>query len=760
MSWAWTMAGGWLLPGVLGGGLLLLLAAALTRYAGAPARRQRLGEWGVAAALLAVVLSFGPRWLTVSLAPAKSPDPAPALSAPEVPRAPAPADPAPLPPPEAPPAAGGEPGFFIIPNMEPPAAPPAPVPEAKAPELPAPAAEAAPSTASPAAASWREWLPSLIGWLGAAHAAGAVVLLGRWLLGHVGLWRLLRTAEPVPAEVAAVCRSLAGDGPLPRLLQSHRVRVPLSCGPFRPTILLPASLCDRPGSPALRWVLAHELTHLERRDLWGYLLFGVGEVVFYALPWFWWLRRQARLCREYLADAAAAAQGGGAEDYAQFLLNLTAAPAAPAGALGVTGHTSDLFRRVAMLLYSPGVVEKRPPRLWSLGVAAGLLSLAALVAGVGLRGDAAFADEPSKKEEPKKEEPKKEEPAKGGDAKKEEPKKEAGGDFPDIDDLLKNVPPGVDPDQLKMIREQMKRAMEQMRKQFPGGQFPVGPMGAFGGGFGGFGGAGGGFTPLGRQQEGRLGAHVEKPSDALVDQLDLPKGQGMVIEAVEPNSAAAKAGLKANDILLELNGKSVPNDPRELARLIDDVKANTPVDAVVMRKGKKETIKGLSLPEAKKVERPGFGGFQAGGAGLPGFPGGAAGGGFGGVPGGGAGLPGFPGAAGGGGFGGVGGAGGFGGLPGIAGLPGLAGGAANGVMTTVFRTGDRFTARHQEGSLVVTVTGTVADGKATTKTINVHDGAGKPETYESVDKVPEQYRDKVKNLLEMGEKGAAKVEIK
>ena len=54
-----------------------------------------------------------------------------------------------------------------------------------------------------------------------------------------------------------------------------------------------------------------------------------------------------------------------------------------------------------MLLQSPGVVDKRPSRLWSLGVAAGLLSLAALVAGVGIRADAARADEPAKKEDVK-----------------------------------------------------------------------------------------------------------------------------------------------------------------------------------------------------------------------------------------------------------------------------------------------------------------------------------------------------------------------
>src|SRR5207244_13124744 len=53
----------------------------------------------------------------------------------------------------------------------------------------------------------------------------------------------------------------------------------------------------------------------------------------------------------------------------------------------------------------------------------------------------------------------------------------------------------------------------------------------------------------------RLGIHVDKPSATLTDQLDLPKGQGLVIAQVVTDSAAAKAGLKANDILLEVDGK-------------------------------------------------------------------------------------------------------------------------------------------------------------------------------------------------------------
>ena len=98
MSWAWTMAGGWLLPGVLAGGLLLLVTRVLARCAAGPARRQRLADCGVAAALLAVALSFGPRWLSVPLSPARPPEPAVephADDAPAVVPEPAPAAPRP-----------------------------------------------------------------------------------------------------------------------------------------------------------------------------------------------------------------------------------------------------------------------------------------------------------------------------------------------------------------------------------------------------------------------------------------------------------------------------------------------------------------------------------------------------------------------------------------------------------------------------------------------------------------------------------------
>jgi hypothetical protein len=170
---------------------------------------------------------------------------------------------------------------------------------------------------------------------------------------------------------------------------------------------------------------------------------------------------------------------------------------------------------------------------------------------------------------------------------------------------------------------------------------------------------------------------------------------------------------------------------------MQDMKTGATVDAVVLRKGKKETIKGIILPESKHMAQgfggmPGFQGFNANPMqAVPMLPMAPRLGGEG--PG-----PGF----------------GFGGGLGV--QPGM---NTHTVITSNFRTGDRFTTRHQEGSLIITVTGTVADGKSKVSQVQVQDG-NQTDKYESVDKVPEQYRDKVKNLIESNDKSNTRIELR
>jgi hypothetical protein len=332
----------------------------------------------------------------------------------------------------------------------------------------------------------------------------------------------------------------------------------------------------------------------------------------------------------------------------------------------------------------------------------GLGALFALIASLAFEAGAAPA--PVKNPEQKKEEPKKEEPKKA-----EEPADLFDQLFPprpgDFAERLKQLPPGAfDPEPFKQMQRQMEEAqkrMEEARKEMdrafqqmrlnrrPG----LAPMGLRG------------------QVETRLGAQLQAPSPTLVQQLDLPENQGLVIENLQGESAAAKAGLKQHDVLLELGGKAVPSSVRAFQTQLNEIKPDQAVDAVVLRKGKKETIKGLKLPEAKEVPF----GPPAIRFNFPNFP-----------------APGIPGA-------------GFpGNIPGLPGLPGIPGG--KNVVVSTIRNGDNFTTNYQEGDLKIELKGKVEQGKDNVESISI-DESGTKTSYDSVDKVPEQYRDKVKKLL-------------
>jgi len=167
----------------------------------------------------------------------------------------------------------------------------------------------------------------------------------------------------------------------------------------------------------------------------------------------------------------------------------------------------------------------------------------------------------------------------------------------------------------------IRRMIPPARMQIQGGGIVgfanLGGMGGFGGMLPGFGGLPGGFggmvpgnnpfIPNGVPPiniEPRLGITVQKPMPIIIDQLDLPVGQGIIIQEMVPNGLAAKAGLKVHDILLEIGGKSVPSVPVDFISTLRDMKADAPVDLVLLRKGRKETIKGIEFIDAPKVEAP------------------------------------------------------------------------------------------------------------------------------------------------------------
>jgi serine protease Do len=86
-----------------------------------------------------------------------------------------------------------------------------------------------------------------------------------------------------------------------------------------------------------------------------------------------------------------------------------------------------------------------------------------------------------------------------------------------------------------------------------------------------------------------LGVHTSPPSEALAKQLKLPPGLGLMIESVEENTAAAKAGLKPYDVLQKLDKQLLANT-EQFTVLIRSHKPGDEVKLTLIREGKPQVV--------------------------------------------------------------------------------------------------------------------------------------------------------------------------
>ncbi len=193
------------------------------------------------------------------------------------------------------------------------------------------------------------------------------VLLLLWLSGVVGaaimagregfaVIRLRRSCGPIDRrELRVAITELArafGLRSVPELRAGPTVTRPMLVGAVRPTILLPVKmLADLRSTVVIRPILAHELAHVWRRDLWWSCLTGLVRAIFFFHPLVWLAHRESHLAREAACDALAVrASGVRRSEYGRILLdiatgNLERAPwwAAP---LGMAGSAGSLKRRL------------------------------------------------------------------------------------------------------------------------------------------------------------------------------------------------------------------------------------------------------------------------------------------------------------------------------------------------------------------------------------------------------------------------------
>ncbi|HEX8978248.1 MAG TPA: DegQ family serine endoprotease [Parasulfuritortus sp.] len=93
----------------------------------------------------------------------------------------------------------------------------------------------------------------------------------------------------------------------------------------------------------------------------------------------------------------------------------------------------------------------------------------------------------------------------------------------------------------------------------------------------------------GKVIHGRLGVVIQDVSADLAESFGLKQPNGALVSEVEPNSPAAKAGLKVSDIILQYDGKPIVTS-FDLPRLVGATKPGSEVPVAVWRKGEMKTL--------------------------------------------------------------------------------------------------------------------------------------------------------------------------
>jgi len=101
---------------------------------------------------------------------------------------------------------------------------------------------------------------------------------------------------------------------------------------------------------------------------------------------------------------------------------------------------------------------------------------------------------------------------------------------------------------------------------------------------------------------GWLGVGIDDLSPQLGEYFGVEDGNGVLVSSVEDDSPAAKAGLKAGDVIVKIDGDEV-EDTGDLYGALAGTKADQKVKIEYQRKGKKQTAE-VTLGEMPEGELP------------------------------------------------------------------------------------------------------------------------------------------------------------
>jgi beta-lactamase regulating signal transducer with metallopeptidase domain len=214
-------------------------------------------------------------------------------------------------------------------------------------------------------------LPGLVGLWGFGVLLLSVRSFGGWAVVQRLRGTGVISAPPAMEDMLArLVARLRVSAPV-RLYESALVQVPTVIGWLRPVILIPASALTGLSPEQLELILAHELSHIRRRDYLANLAQTAVETLLFYHPAVWWASNRMRVEREHCCDDLAIAAGGNPVRYARTLADLEGLRSGPP-ALAMAATGGSLFERVARLVAPPGNLSGASRGLAALLVAASL----------------------------------------------------------------------------------------------------------------------------------------------------------------------------------------------------------------------------------------------------------------------------------------------------------------------------------------------------------------------------------------------------
>lgn len=209
----------------------------------------------------------------------------------------------------------------------------------------------------------------MLGWL-----LGVALLGGRICLSYCGtIWLrsvgLSRVDSQVLVQFSKIAQQL-NIWYLPSIAYSSRINQAMAVGLMRPMVLLPLAWMTEISPDVLEAVLAHELAHVKRRDLWVNFFQRVMETIFFYHPAVWLISAEIRRERESCCDELAIAATGERLDYAKSLHEVASRQIAggpPVLAIPFLGQrTGELLTRVRRVLTATS--PQPGERSWTAGL--------------------------------------------------------------------------------------------------------------------------------------------------------------------------------------------------------------------------------------------------------------------------------------------------------------------------------------------------------------------------------------------------------